>query len=114
MLFDSVGRKPLVTGSFCGMMLSMVLTALLGIKLQNSEFVLVGLTLYLCSFSMGVGPGFYLLSTEVWPLRTRAAGTAFAATIRSVACAVLNLTFLSLVHWFSYDGILFVFAAWAA
>lgn len=111
LFFDSTGRKPLITASFAGMFLSMLATAFLGIQMQSSELVFVCLTLYMCSFSLGVGPGFYLLSTEVWPLQSRAAGTAFAATIRSAACAILNISFLTLVNMFGYVNILAIFAA---
>merc|ERR1711907_611453 len=62
---------------------------------------------------MGLGPGFYVLSTEVWPLRIRAVGTAFAATTRAVATGLLSVSFLSLAKWFSYEGVLLFFATWA-
>lgn len=114
MLFDKVGRKPLVGASFGGMSVSLLFVAFFGIHLKSPEFVLAGLTLYVCSFSMGVGPGFYLLSTEVWPLRIRAAGTAFAATMRAIATGLLSVSFLSLTKWFSYEGVFLSFAAWAA
>eukprot|EP00746_Dinoflagellata_sp_MGD_P081198 gnl/MRDRNA2_/MRDRNA2_32323_c0_seq1.p1 gnl/MRDRNA2_/MRDRNA2_32323_c0~~gnl/MRDRNA2_/MRDRNA2_32323_c0_seq1.p1 ORF type:complete len:462 (-),score=51.06 gnl/MRDRNA2_/MRDRNA2_32323_c0_seq1:93-1478(-) len=111
--FDSLGRKPLVIASFAGMTVSLLLTAFLGIRSQSPEVVLTGLILYVCSFSLGLGPGFYLLCTEVWPLRIRAVGTALAATIRGVATGLLTLSFLSLAHWFSYEVVLLSFAGCA-
>lgn len=105
-LVDRIGRKPLIIVSLMGMCLAMSVPVVIGLKHQLPLLTLVGLLAFLCSFGLGLGPGFYILSTEVWPLRLRAVGTASAHFVRSIICAVINIHFLSFVDMGGWSGIM--------
>src|SRR5205085_6017099 len=74
-LIDRAGRRPLLLVSLGGMVLSLAVLALAfggAAKAGSLGWVTVaGLMLYVGSFAVGMGPVFWLLIAEIYPLRVR-------------------------------------------
>jgi SP family galactose:H+ symporter-like MFS transporter len=75
MLLDRVGRRPLLLVGLAGMIFSLGLlgTAFLLPSLSGmlGDMALVGLMLYVAFFAIGLGPVFWLLISEIYPLKVR-------------------------------------------
>ena len=72
-LFDRKGRRPLFFVSLLGMSVSLLLVSFAFIGNANSEgFAVFGLALYLAFFSIGMGPGAWLIPSEVFSTMIRA------------------------------------------
>jgi sugar porter (SP) family MFS transporter len=82
-LLDRVGRRPLLLSGTAGMAVGMAITAcsfLGGEHLHGALAVVavVGLLVYTGSFAIGLGPVFWLLIAEIYPLRIRGAAMSVA------------------------------------
>ena len=72
-LFDRKGRRPLFFVSLLGMSASLLLVSFGFIGNASSEGLAVfGLALYLAFFSLGMGPGAWLVPSEVFSTMIRA------------------------------------------
>lgn len=72
-LFDRKGRRPLMFVSLLGMSVSLLLISFAFIGNASSEaFAVFGLALYLAFFSLGMGPGAWLIPSEVFSTLIRA------------------------------------------
>lgn len=120
-LLDRVGRRPLLLTGIAGQVLGLVI---LGTAFQiqhsanlKSSVAIAGLVIYVASFAIGLGPVFWLLISEIFPLRVR--GPAMSAV--TVANWGMNLavavTFLTLVALLGHAGTFWTYgivavAAW--
>ena len=72
-LFDRRGRRPLFFVSLLGMSVALLLVSFAFIgKADSAEFAIFGLALYLAFFSLGMGPGAWLVPSEVFSTMIRA------------------------------------------
>lgn len=72
-LFDRMGRRPLFFMSLVGMSISLFLVSFGFVGGATSEkFAVFGLALYLAFFSLGMGPGAWLIPSEVFSTMIRA------------------------------------------
>ena len=72
-LFDRMGRRPLFFMSLIGMSISLFLVSFGFVGGASSErFAVFGLALYLAFFSLGMGPGAWLIPSEVFSTMIRA------------------------------------------
>jgi SP family galactose:H+ symporter-like MFS transporter len=98
-LVDRLGRRPLLISGVVGMIVT--LTAMGVIFLIGPQhagwFVLICLLLYIVSFAIGMGPVFWLMSSEVFPNRLRASGASISALFNWAANLLISITFLSLI-----------------
>lgn len=62
-------------------------------------------------FSIGMGPICWVLSSEVFPLRLRAQGSALGQVGGRVSSGLVSMSFLSMARAISVAGMFFVFAA---
>ena len=99
-LLDRVGRRPLLLASLGGMTLSLAALGL-GFAVGGVALKWVGvlsLAVYIASFAFGLGPVFWLLISEIFPLNVRGQ----AASVATMACWLSNflvsLTFLTLLN----------------
>ncbi|KAG6516325.1 polyol transporter 5-like [Zingiber officinale] len=122
---DRVGRRPLLLGSFAGMIVSLAglgigLTAVGrhgdgGQSLQWAAALSISSTLaYVSFFSIGAGPMTLVYSSEVFPLRLRAPGAAIVAAVNRVTSGVIAMTFLSLSKAITLGGSFFLYSGIAA
>ena len=120
-LIDRIGRRPLLLTGIGGMIVSL---GLLGLIFRESShtsafawLAVISMMLYVASFAISLGPIFWLLISEIYPLKVRSSSEGLAATFNWVSNLLVTLTFLTLVqymgasHTFWTYG-LFAIAAW--
>jgi sugar porter (SP) family MFS transporter len=113
-LLDKVGRRPLLLTGTVGMAVGMTITALSflgGSHLTGALAVVavLGLLVYTGSFAIGLGPVFWLLIAEIYPLRIRGAAMSVATMANWGANFVVTISFLSLLSAVGGVGAFFLF-----
>jgi SP family galactose:H+ symporter-like MFS transporter len=107
-LIDRVGRRPLLLTGVAGQIVGL---AILGAAFQfpqlasfKSDVAISGLMIYVACFAFGLGPIFWLLISEIYPLKNR--GVAMSAvTVTNWAMNLLvAVTFLTLVSLLGHAG----------
>ena len=110
-LIDKLGRRPLLMISTAAMA---VCQAALGLAfLMNPPPAMLVLAIMLCcvaAFAVGLGPGFWVLLSEIFPTRIRGRAMSIATICLWIACTVLTMTFLSLVKAVSATGAFLVYS----
>jgi hypothetical protein len=69
--------------------------------------------LYTGAFALGFGAIFWIVISELYPIRVRGAAMSAATLANWVANFIVSLTFLSVLHAISVAGTLYVFAAFS-
>lgn len=105
-LFDTKGRKPLFLVSLAGMA---VATLLISIAFfVNSDvtaaFIVIGLAFYLAFFSIGIGPGAWLIPSEVFSACIRAKAMSTATFLNRLTATLMSSTFLSVAKAIGWGG----------
>ncbi len=100
-LLDRLGRRALLIGGVSGMAIALFLIGLAftgdPTTTLNSVLAVFGLMTFIASFAISLGPIFWLLNAELYPLRIRGKAASLGATTNWVAAFVVSLTFLSLL-----------------
>jgi sugar porter (SP) family MFS transporter len=101
-LIDRVGRRPLLLTGIAGMAVAL---GALGWVFHSASptgllsWLAVGsMMLYVAFFAISLGPIFWLLISEIYPLRVRSSTEGLAAMSCWVSNLAVSLTFLSLLH----------------
>jgi len=95
-LLDNRGRKKLLFVSLLGMCGACVLTSIsFFIGGNQPAFVIVGLSLYLSFFSVGMGPVAWLIPSEIFPTSIRAKAMSIATFSNRIIATLMSSTFLS-------------------
>ncbi len=113
-LVDRVGRRVLLLWGLAGMGVSLCVLALaflLGSGPLLGWLTAGSLTAYVGCFAIGLGPVFWLLISEIFPLAVRARGMSAATIANWLANLVVALTFLDLVDVLGRPGIFSLYAA---
>jgi MFS transporter, SP family, galactose:H+ symporter len=101
-LIDRVGRKPLLLTGIAGMTISLgVLSLSFHISMQSGALAwaaVISMMTYVASFAISLGPIFWLLISEIYPLKIRSSSEGLAATFNWGSNLVVTLTFLTLVQ----------------
>ncbi|HEX3445176.1 MAG TPA: sugar porter family MFS transporter [Chthoniobacterales bacterium] len=98
-LLDKIGRRPLLLASLGGMGVSLVALGL-GFAIGGVALKWIGLlslAIYIASFAIGLGPVFWLLISEIFPLSVRGQAASVATMANWLSNFVVSLTFLSLL-----------------
>jgi SP family galactose:H+ symporter-like MFS transporter len=100
-LLDRVGRRPLLLLGVAGQTIGL---AILGAAFQfqqlssfKSYLAVGGLVIYVACFAFGLGPIFWLLISEIYPLKIRSAAMSAATVANWGMNLVVAATFLTLV-----------------
>lgn len=112
-LFDKTGRRPLLFTSLLGMAAALSIVGIVFSNSSNSNSlstssavtVTVGLALYLSFFSIGMGPGAWLVPAEIFGNHIRAKAMSVATTANRIASTFMSATFLSIaaaVGWATF------------
>lgn len=114
LLLDRVGRRPLLLVGLAGMVFSLTL---LGVSFYLSSLLgligplaTAGLMIYVASFAIGLGPVFWLLISEIYPLRVRGLAMSIASEANWGANLIIALTFLTLIQVLSRSGTFWFYA----
>ena len=101
-LLDRVGRRPLLLSGTAGMAAGMTIrrSASWGARHARSLAIVavLGLLIYTGSFAIGLGPVFWLLIAEIYPLTIRGAAMSVASMANWAANFVVTVTFLTLLN----------------
>ncbi|HEX3491002.1 MAG TPA: sugar porter family MFS transporter [Streptosporangiaceae bacterium] len=115
-LLDRVGRRKLLITGTCGMAVALTTLALVfligGTKLTGAGayIAIVALFFYTGSFAIGLGPVFWLLISEIYPVRVRASAMSVATFANWAANFVVTVSFLTLLSAITNAGTFFLFA----
>ena len=100
-LLDRVGRRPLLLVGVAGQIIGL---AILGAAFQfdqlascKSYVAIGGLVIYVACFAFGLGPIFWLLISEIYPLKVRGAAMSAVTVTNWALNLVVAVTFLTLV-----------------
>lgn len=101
-LIDRIGRKPLLLVGIAGMAVTLaVLSFSFHARAQSGELAwiaVVSMMTYVASFAISLGPIFWLLIAEIYPLKIRSSSEGLAATFNWGSNLVVALTFLTLLQ----------------
>jgi len=115
-LVDRVGRRPLLLSGLAGMAVSLCMLAI-GFTLRPGPAVgwmtAASLSAYVGCFAIGLGPVFWLLISEIFPLGVRARGMSVATTANWLANLVVALTFLAMLTLLGRPCVFLIYAALA-
>ena len=114
-LLDRVGRRPLLLWGSLLMAVALSILALvfiLGAGSTTGSLVAVGsLMLYVGAFAVSLGPIFWLLNSEIYPLRVRSKAAAVGTMTNWFFNFLVSLTFLLLIDGLGRSGAFFFYAA---
>jgi MFS transporter, SP family, galactose:H+ symporter len=101
-LIDRVGRRPLLLVSLAGMAVSV---SVLGLAFSLTQFsgslgwvALASLMTYVGFFAVGLGPVFWLILSEIYPLRIRGRAMSVGTAANWSANLIVALSFLTLTQ----------------
>jgi sugar porter (SP) family MFS transporter len=113
LLLDRVGRRPLLLIGTAGLTLAL---ALIGVyflvpAVQHGApyIALVGLLIYIASFAIGLGPVFWLMISEIFPMGIRSKAMAVSTVANWLANFVVAGTFLTVTHAITRQGTFFIY-----
>jgi len=116
-LLDKVGRRALLMTGTVGLLLALLL---LGVYFTSSTLqqdygwvALAGLVLFIASFAVGLGPVFWLMISEIFPVGARGKAMSVCTIANWGANFLVAQTFLSLSEAITRQGVFFLYAALA-
>src|SRR6266513_1387506 len=111
-LVDRAGRRPLLLIGITGMIVTL---GVLGLSFrypsgQLAWIAVICLMGYVASFAIGLGPIFWLLIAEIYPLKIRGVAEGTAATFNWASNLIVSLTFLTLIEKFGASSTFLLYA----
>lgn len=97
-LFDRTGRRPLIFVSLLGCFVGMVVVStafFVDAVKPNAPTVIVGIVVYLVFFSFGMGPGSWLIPSEVFATSIRAKSMSLMTSLNRFVAFLYDVSFLS-------------------
>src|SRR5882757_7679700 len=99
-LVDRAGRRPLLLVGIAGMIITLGMLGL-GFRYPSGQLAWIAVIClmgYVASFAISLGPIFWLLIAEIYPLKIRGLAEGTAATFNWASNLIVSLTFLTLVE----------------
>jgi SP family galactose:H+ symporter-like MFS transporter len=116
-LIDRIGRRPLLLTGIAGMIVSL---GVLGWAFHSSvsseslsRLAVISMMVYVASFAISLGPIFWLLIAEIYPLRVRSSSEGLAATFNWGSNLLVSLTFLTLLQGMGAPRTFWLYGAFA-
>jgi sugar porter (SP) family MFS transporter len=101
-LIDRIGRRPLLLTGIAGMAVTL---GVLGWAFHSASpsgalswLAVISIMIYVASFAISLGPIFWLLIAEIYPLKVRSSSEGLAATFNWGSNLLVSLTFLTLLQ----------------
>jgi sugar porter (SP) family MFS transporter len=111
-MIDRLGRRPLMMLSSAGMAASLFALGLLFTREPPPAVaILLVIGLYVASFGIGLGPGVWVVISELFPTRIRGRAMSIATLCLWLACILVSFTFLTLVERIGSTGAFWLYAA---
>jgi SP family galactose:H+ symporter-like MFS transporter len=112
-LLDRLGRRPLLFIGVVGMIITL---ALLGYDFMKPEaergpLALVGLMAYVAAFAISLGPIFWLIISEIYPLRIRGRAMSVATVTNWLANLLITFTFPLMIAAIGPSATFWIYAA---
>jgi MFS family permease len=114
-LLDRSGRRPLLLSGTAGMAVGMLVVgttfAIGGDALHGAAAIvaIAGLLIYTGSFAIGLGPVFWLLISEIYPVKIRGQAMSVATMANWGANFIVTISFLTLLSAIGNAGTFFLF-----
>jgi sugar porter (SP) family MFS transporter len=102
-LLDRVGRRPLLLGGTAGMVVGLLVIAISfigqgdNIDHLHAGIAIAALCLYVGSFAIGLGPVFWLMISEIYPLRVRGSAMSLAGITNWIFNFLVAISYLSIL-----------------
>jgi sugar porter (SP) family MFS transporter len=117
LLLDKVGRRALLVTGTVGLLVALLV---LGAYFSSSTLqqsyswvALAGLVLFIAAFAIGLGPVFWLMISEIFPVGARGKAMAVCTIANWGANFLVAQTFLTLSKTITRQGVFFLYAALA-
>jgi sugar porter (SP) family MFS transporter len=114
LLLDRVGRRVLLLVGTAGILVSLTV---LGVYFTSSALqadygwlALVGLLMFMASFAIGLGPVFWLMISEIFPVGMRGPAMSVCTIVNWGANFVVAQTFLTLSKAITREGVFYLYA----
>jgi sugar porter (SP) family MFS transporter len=117
LLLDRLGRRALLLTGTAGLLVALLV---LGVFFSSSTLqsdygwvALAGLILFIAAFAIGLGPVFWLMISEIFPVGARSKAMAVCTIFNWGANFLVAQTFLTLTGAISREGVFFLYAGLA-
>jgi SP family galactose:H+ symporter-like MFS transporter len=114
-LLDRVGRRPLLLTGVAGQIVGLII---LGAAFEfpqlasfKSDIAIGGLVIYVACFAFGLGPIFWLLISEIYPLNNRGVAMSAVTVTNWAMNLAVAVTFLTLVSLLGNAGTFWLYGA---
>ncbi|WP_349902097.1 sugar porter family MFS transporter [Parafrigoribacterium humi] len=113
LLLDRVGRRRLLLIGTIGLTVAIIFLGVFfaspWLQHHASYLALVALIVYIASFAVGLGPVFWLMISEIYPIGIRSKAMSFATVLNWAANFLVAGTFLTLIALVTRQGAFFIF-----
>jgi len=112
-LIDRAGRRPLLLWSLGGMAVTLLILAAgfaFGTAGASGWITVLSVAAYVAFFAVGLGPVFWLLIAEIFPLAVRGRAMSLATISNWGFNLVVTITFLGLIDLFGRTGTFLLYA----
>jgi len=117
LLLDKVGRRIFLLAGTATLTVALVLLGIFfyfpGLQESAPHLGLAALLLYIAGFAIGLGPVFWLMISEIYPLAIRPAAMSAATVTNWTFNFAVSFTFLSLVSALGKPGAFWLYAGFA-
>jgi sugar porter (SP) family MFS transporter len=114
LLLDKLGRRVFLLIGTAGLTIALVALGLFfqvpSLKANAGWLALASLILYIASFAVGLGPVFWLMIAEIFPLKIRSAAMSVCTVTNWGFNFLVSFTFLQLISTAGKGGTFFIYA----
>jgi sugar porter (SP) family MFS transporter len=116
LILDRVGRRPPLLAGTAGMVVGLAVLGVVflgqpaAVSQIRAVVAITALCVYIASFAVGLGPVFWLLIAEIYPLRMRGSAMAAAGIANWLANFVVAISFLTMISALGRTATFWIYA----